>query len=126
MARRVDIVVESAKTPVTINLPPPVIQENSNRINATPETQTRSKSSTQNKKSTTQAGSVTPINSKRASAIGKETSRLIQRARNIHNARQTEQTFEDNPSWWGNGAKVNNACLDKASSVKESLNCFPK
>jgi outer membrane protein OmpA-like peptidoglycan-associated protein len=112
MARRVDIVIDSAQTPRAINLPPPVIQDHVKRVEVRPERRSKTRS-------------ISSIDGKRAVVIEKNVSRLIQRARDVYNAHPTEPSFEGAPGWWDNAEKVNNTCLDKTSWAKETADCKP-
>ncbi len=70
MARRVDVVVDTAQAPITINLPPPVSQEDTVRT----KTQTVSKDRP-----------LSSIDGKRAAAIEKDVTGLMQRAKSVYN-----------------------------------------
>ena len=111
MARRVDIVVDSAQASLAINLPAPAIQEPAKSFTTLPKP-----NAPLNK----------AVDGKRAVAIEKDVTRLIQRARSIYNVGQTEQTLEDTRGWWDNAAKVKGSCLEKMPSAAEAKNCVPK
>lgn len=74
-ARRVDIVVDSVSTPLAINLPAPVTQKRAHRVEARPEPKTNLISS---------------LDGKRATAIEKDISHVIQRAREVYNIHQAQ------------------------------------
>lgn len=108
MARRVDIVVDSAQPSLSINLPTPVVQEPIQSVTTPPKP-----NALLNK----------GIDGKRATAIEKDVTRLIQRARHVYNVDHTQQPLEDTSGWWDNATKINSTCLEKTPSA---TNCFPK
>jgi outer membrane protein OmpA-like peptidoglycan-associated protein len=101
-ARRVDIIVDSKLTGSPINLPPPVTTTSNPATTAQPR----------------QNRPISSINGKKARAIEKDVSRLINRARYVFNVPQTEQAPEDNSLWWDSTEKVNGDCLDKTAWAK--------
>jgi outer membrane protein OmpA-like peptidoglycan-associated protein len=80
MARCVDIAVDSALTPLAINLPPLVKQQPIQRSDVHPKPQ---------------PSLISAINGRRAVTIEKDITRLVQHARYVFNVAQTGQTFED-------------------------------